>query len=75
MPPQNILLMDPGGQAHFFKTCEDWDCLVSLKSCEYSLMVKLNLAKVMTRVRFPLFARPCSSKEEHCPVEAKVAVS
>jgi hypothetical protein len=28
-----------------------------IKYCEYSLMVKLNLAKVMTRVRFPLFAR------------------
>jgi hypothetical protein len=38
-------------------------------------MVKRNLAKVMTAVRSRLFPRPCSSKEERRPVEAKVAVS
>ena len=38
-------------------------------------MVKLNLAKVMTRVRSPLFPRPCSSKEEHHTVDVEVAVS
>jgi hypothetical protein len=39
--------------------------------CEYGLVVKLNLAKVITRVRFPLFARPISLAVKALPCHGR----